>query len=754
VRQVLEARARATAPPCDWVYVNDFADAHRPRALSLPRGRAARFADDMAATLAELRAAIPSVFESDEYRTRRQAVEEEFKERQEGAFNEVQEEARKRGLALLRTPTGLALAPMQNDEVMPPDVFHKLPPPVRKQIEQDIAEMQERLMHAIEELPQWQSEYRRRLRELTQEVTQVVVASVMRGLQERYADLENVSGYLEAAAQDIAQHVDLFLPSEGGGPAAGLAGMANPFAGQMRADAAREGALTRYKVNALVADGPEPGAPVIAEDLPTLPNLVGRVEYQQEFGALTTDFTQIIAGALHRANGGYLVLDALKLLQQPLAWDALKRALQARRIKIESPAQMLSMISTVSLEPEPIPLDVKVVLIGERHLYYLLSSLDPDFNLLFKVAVDFEEELPRHADNALAYARLIATQARHRGLRALHRPAVARVLEHASRLADDAERFSLAIGRIDDLLREANHFAGEAGHKLIERADVEQAIAAQIRRADRIRERSHELILRETVLIDTDGEAVGQINGLAVLSVGNFTFARPSRISARVRIGSGEVVDIERRVELGGPIHSKGVMILSSFLGARYAMDRPLSLTASLVFEQSYGGVDGDSASSTELYALLSALAGLPIRQSLAVTGSVNQFGRVQAIGGVNEKIEGFFDICRGRGLTGRQGVLIPEANVKHLMLREDVVVAARAGRFHVYPVASIDEGIELLTGTPAGASGKGGGYPSGTVNRMVQDRLAEFAEQRRRFGARADGERANGRNGRPGAEG
>jgi predicted ATP-dependent protease len=404
---------------------------------------------------------------------------------------------------------------------------------------------------------------------------------------------------------------------------------------------------------------------------------------------------------------------------------------------------MLSMISTVSLEPEPIPLDVKVVLIGERRLYYLLAQADPEFNLLFKVAVDFEEELPRSDANALAYARLIATQVRSRGLRPMTRPAVARVLEHASRLADDNERFSLAVGRVDDLLREANHFAGEAEHKRIERQDIDRAIAAQIRRADRVREKSLESILRETVLIDTDGEAVGQINGLAVLSVGNFAFGRPSRISARVRTGSGEVVDIERRVELGGPLHSKGVLILSAFLGARYAADRPLSLAASLVFEQSYGGVDGDSASSTELYALLSAISELPIRQGLAVTGSVNQFGRVQAIGGVNEKIEGFFEICSSRGLTGRQGVLIPEANVKHLMLREDVVAAVRDGQFNVYPVRTIDEGIELLTGKPAGAPRKDGSYPPGTVNRLVQDRLIAFAEERRRFAIRPDGERA-----------
>jgi len=740
VNQVLVPRAQRAPTPGDWVYVNNFAAAHRPRAMALPQGRATQFGQDMDSMVAELQAAIPAVFESDEYRTRRQAVEEEFKERQESAFHEVQEEAQKRHLALIRTPTGLALAPVEGEEVMAPQNFRKLPEPARKQIEKDIEELQGRLMRTIEELPQLQAEYRRRIRELMQEVTQVVVAAVMRTLQQRYADLENVSAYLEEVAGDVAQHVSLFLPGDGGaaptlplpfGPAAGP-----PFGHEPAGDTA----FQRYKVNVLVADGSEAGAPVVTEDLPNQPNLVGRVEYQQELGALTTDFTRIKAGALHRANGGYLVLDTLKLLQQPLAWDALKRALQARCIKIESPAQMLSLISTVSLEPEPIPLEVKVVLIGERPLYYLLSRLDPDFNKLFKVAVDFEEELPRTAESSLEFARLLATQARRRGLRSLRRQAVARILEHASRIAEDGERYSLELGRIDDLLREANHFAGEAGHSEIERDDVDTAIRAQIRRVERIRERSQEMILREIVLIDTDGEAVGQINGLAVLSVGNFSFARPSRITARVRMGAGEVVDIERRVELGGPLHSKGVLILASFLGARFSGEYPLSLSASLVFEQSYAGVDGDSASSAELYALLSALTELPLRQDLAVTGSVNQFGRVQAIGGVNEKIEGFFDICRSRGLTGRQGVLIPEANVKHLMLRDDVVGAARTGQFHVYPVRTIDEGIELLTGVAAGAPRKDGSYAPGTVNRKVRDRLLEFAEQRRRYGVRADG--------------
>jgi lon-related putative ATP-dependent protease len=452
-------------------------------------------------------------------------------------------------------------------------------------------------------------------------------------------------------------------------------------------------------------------------------------------GTLVTDFNLIKAGALYRANGGYLILDARKVLLQPFAWEELKRALRSREIRIEVLGQTLSLVSTVSLEPEPIPLDVKVILLGERLLYYALYEADPDFGELFKVAVDFEDQMARTADNHLLYARMIGTIARQEGIRPLDRAAVARVIEQSARLAGDADKLSTHVHSVADLLREADYWAGEAQHPVIDAPDVQHAIDAQIRRLDRVRERIQEEIQRGTILIDTQGTAVGQVNGLSVLSMGQFAFGRPSRITARVRLGRGEVVDIEREVALGGPIHSKGVLILSAYLGARYASDRPLSLSASLVFEQSYSGVEGDSASSAELYALLSALADFPVKQGLAVTGSVNQRGQVQAIGGVNEKIEGFFDICRAQGLTGEQGVLIPASNVKHLMLRHDVVAAVAAGQFQVYAVETIDQGIELLTGVPAGERDDTGEFPAGSVNQRVEARLIALAEKRLAFG-------------------
>jgi len=483
-------------------------------------------------------------------------------------------------------------------------------------------------------------------------------------------------------------------------------------------------------VNLLIDHAGAGGAPVVYEDHPTHDNLIGHIEHVNQMGTLVTDFTHIKPGAFHRANGGYLILDALKVLSQPFAWEALKRALRAREIHTESLGQTLSLISTVSLQPEPIPLDVKVVLVGQRMLYYLLHAYDPEFGELFKVGVDFEEDLRRGPQSDLFYARMIATLARNEKLLPLDAAAVARVIDYGSRSAGDTEKLSVMMRDLADLLRESDYWAASAGNKVISAGDVQRSIDARIERSDRICRRYREQIMRGTLLVSTTGERSGQVNGLSMAQLGEFSFGMPHRITARIRLGAGKVVDIEREVALGGPIHSKGVLILSGFIAGRYVPARPLSLAASLVFEQSYGSVEGDSASSAELYALLSALSDTPLRQSLAVTGSVNQHGDVQAIGGVNEKVEGFFDVCRERGLTGAQGVLVPASNVSHLMLRRDVVEAIEAGTFHVYPVATVDEGIEILTGVPAGERDMSGRFPAGTINFMVERRLSEFAER------------------------
>ena len=730
VHQFLEHEAAAKPLPADWCYVNNFERPHQPRALQLPPGQGVILRQDLAQLVEELRSAIPAIFEGEDYRTRRQVIEEEFKEREAKAFEELQKQAQERGIALLRTPAGLAFAPTHEGQVISPDQFHKLSPEEQERLKGDIAELQEQLQTAIQQAPRWEREFRSRLKSLDREVALLAVGHSMTELRNKYSSLAQVVDYLNAVQQDIIENVDDFRASEESAPAT-LPGIPLFSSGS--------GSLPfrRYQVNVLVDHSPNQGAPVIYEDHPTHQNLVGQVEHMvAQMGALMTDFTLIKPGALHRANGGYLVLDAPKVLTQPYAWEQLKRALRSREIRIESLGQIFGLVSTVSMEPEPIPLNVKIILLGERLLYYLLCQFDPDFGELFKVEVDFEEQMARSPENNLLYARLIGTLARKEELRHFDRTAAARVIEQSARLVGDTEKLSTHMQNVADLLREADYWAGEAGREVVSAVDVQRAIDAQIYRADRLRERLQEEIRRETILIDTQGEQMGQINGLSVISLGNFAFGRPSRITARVWLGKGEVVDIEREVELGGPLHSKGVLILSGFLGARYGLNQPLSLAASLVFEQSYSGVEGDSASSAELYALLSALAQAPIKQSLAVTGSVNQHGQVQAIGGVNEKIEGFFEVCQARGLTGEQGVLIPSSNVKHLMLRRDVVEAVAAGQFQVYPIETIDQGIEILTGLPAGERDETGHFPEGSINRRVEARLAALANTWQVFSA------------------
>ena len=728
VRGFIAEQASREATPSDWCYINNFEQSTKPLLLQLPPGRGRQLQGDVDRLIDELRSALPAAFETESFRTRRQAIDEEIEERHEAAFRALGEEAQGKGVALLHTPTGFVLAPVDKDEVLTPEQFEKLPPEQQKQITTIIAELQDKLQAIIRQSPQWRREGHEKIKQLNREVTSFEVGHLIDELRAKHASLPEVVTYLNAIQQDVIDNVDDFIKP----PEPALAAL---MGGSPAANGKGAFAFRRYKVNLLVAHDEKSGAPVVYEDHPTFPNLIGQVEYLSHLGAMVTDFNLIRPGALQRANGGYLLLDAHKVLQQPYAWEALKRALRAGEIKVESLGQSVGLMNAVSLEPQPIPLAVKVVLLGERMLYYLLSQYDPDFSELFKVAVDFEDEMPRSPENHLLYARTIGSIARKERLLPLDRAAVARVIEHSSRLAGDAERLTTHTITLADLLREADFWAAREERATIGPGNIQQAIDAQNRRADRMRTRYLEEIRRGTILIDTSGQRVGQINGLSVIMLNQFTFGHPTRITARVRLGRGEVVDIEREVALGGPIHSKGVMILSSFLGARYAVDYPLSLSASLVFEQSYGGVEGDSASSAELYALLSALAEVPLLQSLAVTGSVNQHGEVQAIGGVNEKIEGFFDLCRTRGLSGDQGVLIPAANVKHLMLRHDVVAAVAAGQFHIHPVSTIDEGIEILTGLPAGSRDAEGHFPYGSINQRVEVRLIELAEKRISFG-------------------
>lgn len=714
--------------PDDWCYVYSFDQPERPRALRLPAGQAAAFAADLKDLVNDLFTALPAAFASKEYQTQRAAMEESFKSRQAQSLEALREKAREHEIAFIQTPGGYAFAPLKNGEVVSPDEYMGYSTEAQQTIQKQVQELQDALQQIMRQVPLWQREAQAQLRALNEDVARFAVEPLFEELEVRYRALPDVLDHLHKVQTDVVSHFDLFLDEER------LARTSAPMQSFLS-----EGGVTRYFVNVMAGNGALHGAPVIFEDQPRYHNLTGRLEHVSQQGALVTDFSLIKPGALHKANGGYLILDARKLLEQPYAYDGLKQAIKSGQIHIESLGQAYSLISTVSVDPEPIPLKIKVILVGERQLYYLLYQHDPEFAELFKVVADFEDDMPRTDTTTFAYAKMIASMVHKEGLRQMERTAVERVIEQAARWAGDGTRLTAHMQTVSDLLREADYKAAVANHPQIARADVEAALEAQELRAGRVRDRLQEQIMRDFLLIDSSGAVTGQVNGLAVYRLGPLGFGKPTRITARVSMGKGEVIDIERQTEMGGPIHSKGVLILSGFLAGRYADKRPLSFSSTLVFEQSYSGVEGDSASLAELYALISALAEVPIKQSLAVTGSVNQLGQVQAIGGVNEKIEGFFDLCMARGLTGDQGVLIPAANIEQLMLKEAVVGAVRQGKFAIYAVATIDEGIELLTGIPAGEPDPDGDFPADSVNGRAVARLEKWLEIQRKLQAPAN---------------
>ncbi len=728
IRGFLEREAAHEPKPDDWAYVHSFDQPQRPRVMRLPAGRASALAERMDRLVEELRATIPAAFEAAGYREHRSAIEEELKRRRDAALEAFDQESRSVGVGLVRTPVGLALGPIVNGQLVDAEKFQTLPDDQQARAREALRGQEHALQELLHQVPRWERETRDRLRKLDRDTTGRAVGHLIDEVRRDFADVPTVVAYLAEVEADVVASADEFVA------AAGQRESSVPAA--LRSVLSEAPSFRRYRVNVLVDSRGATGAPVVYEDHPTQPNLMGRVEHVAQLGALVTDFTLIRAGALHRANGGFLVLDARKLLVEPYAWDELKRAVRSREIRLEPLGVQLGLIPTVGLEPEPIPLDVKVVLVGDRSIYHLLAGADPDFLELFKVPADFEERVDRTPETNLRYARLIATIGRRESIRALDAGAVARALDEASRRSGDSAKVSTSMRSLTDLVREADYWAVDAGHAVVEARDVERAIEAQQRRAGRLRDLVLEEIVAGTVHVDVEGEAVGQLNGLSIVQLGETAFGQPSRISASVRLGRGEVVDIEREVDLGGPIHSKGVLILSGFIGGRYAERAPLAFHASLAFEQSYGGVEGDSASLAEACALLSAIARLPLRQDLAVTGSIDQHGVVQAVGGINEKVEGFFDLCSARGLSGHQGVIVPATNVRHLMLRPSVVDAVGAGRFGVYPVRCVDDAMELLTGLPAGDAGEGGEYGPGSINARVAARLLDLAERARMFNA------------------
>ncbi len=714
VRQFLEPRAAIQPQPSDWCYVNNFANPYRPRALELPAGRGTAFRRDMANLVKRLQDEIPRAFDTEAYQDRRQQLVREFQKQRSTKFSQLENFARERGFTIVQSPMGLMLAPMLQGRILDQQQFEALDPDLKERLRAQEQAIQEALERTLREVRDLEKEAQARLEQLDREVAAFAVDHHLADLKERYADCPGVLAYLDEVREDIIGNVEDFRRAERdqeAGPGAG------------RPD------LSRYEVNLIVDNGQTRGAPIVVERNPTYSNLVGRVEHKVQFGALITDFTMIKPGALHHANGGYLVVEAAEVLKNPFAWDALKRALRDGMVCPEEMGTEMRVMRTATLDPEPIPLRVKVILTGDARTYYMLYNLDDEFRELFKVVADFDVQMDRTPEALEQYARFIATRCQEENLRHLTADAVARVVEYSSRLVEDQHKLSTRFSDIADIVREASYWAGQNGHDVVTGDDVAQAIRERMYRYSRLEERIRELIADGTIRVDTEGAVVGQVNGISILRMGDYEFGKPSRITATTYAGKDGVVNIDREVKLSGPIHDKGMLILISYLGSKYAQQQTLTLSASLVFEQAYEEVEGDSASSAELYALLSSLSGLPLDQGIAVTGSVDQAGNVQPVGGVTRKVEGFFDVCRVKGLTGKQGVIIPHQNVRNLMLREDVVEAVRQGKFHIWPIKTIDEGLEILTGVPAGELQPDGTYPEGTVNARVMGRLSKLAE-------------------------
>ena len=722
-RKKVQAVAAAKPVPPDWCYVYNFQQPDQPAALSPPAGAGAKFRKDIDELIEELKDAIRKVFGSETFETRRREVVQSFEQRIADIWKELETKARQLGFAIQRSPAGIATVPVgPSGEPITPELFNLLPEEQRNEITRRGRALQEEVGEVLRKVRVIEREARDAMRELEQLVVSSAAAHPITRLKERYADHPKIGAYLDQILADVVEHLDEFKEQEE--PAAPF-----PLA-LMR----RQEPFARYRVNLVVDNSHLRGAPVIEESNPTYYNLLGKVEYRGEFGALVTDFTMIKCGALQQANGGFLTLQVRDVLTNPLSWEALKRALKSGEARIENIGEQLGLMPTATLRPEPIPLDVKVLLIGTAQIFQLLYVLDEDFRKLFKIKAEFDVEVERTEEATRAYAQAVGAICSRQGLRPFDRSAVARVLEQSARMAEHQQRLSTRFNEMVEIVYEASAWAQQAGHDVVAVVDVDRAVDEKVYRSNRIEERLRQMIAEGQLLVDVDGVKPGQVNGLSVLQLGDYSFGHPSRITARTFVGSRGVVNIERETEMSGRIHSKGVAILGAYLGGKYAQQQPLSLNASLTFEQTYSEVDGDSASSTELYALLSELAGVPIEQSIAVTGSVNQKGEIQPIGGVNEKIEGYFAVCKALGLTGRQGVMIPVQNVPNLMLRPDVVEAVRQGKFHIWAVRTIDEGLEVLTGLPAGEPGADSRYPDGTVNALVSRHLGELAERLRRF--------------------
>lgn len=727
IKTFINEKAANEPTPDDLCYVNNFDHPHKPIGLQFPPGKAIVFKKEMHDLIDMLQTTIPAVFEGDDYRARKNVIHKNLNQKIDKLYRGVEDKAKDEKIAVVKTEDGIMFSPMDADgKKIEAKDFSQLPQDVQNRIGKSIERIQAELQKIIHQISILKREAEEQIRKLKKETAKLAVSHFINTLKAKYTGRDKVVHYLVGVEEDIIEKVDDFLyqPESHGANLLGFLSTSPSF--------------DQYEVNVLVSHEKQ-GATVIYEDLPTYQNLHGRIEHTARMGVLTTHFSLIKPGALHQANGGYIILDAQRLLQQPFAYEGLKRTLRSRQVRIEPIERLLGLMSTVTLEPEPVDLKAKVVLVGSAMIYYLLHYYDPEFQSLFKVQADFEQTMDKTLESQQLFASFIARLAVENHLLPLHRSGVARIIEHAVRLAGDRDKISLHVRQLTDLMKEGEYIAGKKMKDSIDSADLEEALEAARKRGGRIKDQIFEAIDKGIRHIDTSGLKVGQVNGLSVIALGSDSFGTQTRITALTRPGKGEVVDIEREVELGGPIHSKGVMILESFLSSRYVRTMPLCLRASLVFEQSYGGVEGDSASCAELCALLSSLADFPLKQSIAITGSISQQGEVQAIGGVNEKIEGFFDLCRQRGLTGEQGVIIPASNERHLMLKKEVVQAMVQKKFFLWSVTSVDDAIELLTGMTAGIRDSEENYPAESINGRVEATLVRFVKDIQKFDKAAE---------------
>lgn len=728
VREIIEEKAKDEPVPDDWCYVFNFSEPDAPQAINLPPGKGSEFLSDMDDLVEILRRDIPRVFESKDYEKHRDEILEGQQERTRAIFFRLEQKAIERGLLLKKTVSGLAVVPAKNGKALSQDEFDNLPPEKKAVIEENLTVLQDKLSDAIRDARNIEKETKEKINALDREVVQYVVNPLVNELLDKYKEFKGVVEFLYKVKENILETIDDFRPKEEVPLALGGLKLAK-----------QEPTFERYKVNLLVNNKDAEGAPVICETNPTHYNLFGRVEYRVQLGVATTDFTMIKAGTAHKANGGYLIINALDLLRNAIAYESVKRMIKNREVKIEDVWEQYRIVSASTLKPAAIPTNIKLVLVGEPFIYYLLYNLDNEYRKLFKVKADFDNVMPRDEANIQKYAHFIATRCREEGLLPFDRTGAAKIAEYGARLAGDREKLSARFNDIKNIIVEASYWAGIAKSKTVSAEHVEKARDEWLYRNSKISDKLRDYITNDTIMVATSGTVVGQLNGLAVLDPGDFAFGKPSRITARTYMGDAGVVNIEREVKMSGRIHNKALLIQTSFLGERFAQKFPLSLSASVTFEQLYDEVEGDSATCAEMYALLSSLSGTPINQGIAVTGSMNQRGEVQPIGGVNEKIEGFFEVCKAKGLTGTQGVIIPKRNVRNLMLRRDVIEAVGEGKFHIYPIEQVDEGLEILTGMPVGEKDSEGNFPEGTINYLVEKKLYTLARSLKEFGRPAE---------------